>query len=123
LRTEARIGVTFRVGGGLENDFGPPRIRPALAGGGLTVEQPGARVYGFAGVYGRAVGRNLFLDGNTFEDGPSVERKPLVGEVQAGLVLQFRGLQFSYTFVRRTEEFQTQTEPQQFGAFAIAHRW
>ena len=123
LRTEARVGATFRVGGGLENDFGPPRIRPALAGGGLTVDQPGARVYAFAGVYGRAVGRNLFLDGNTFEDGPSVERKVLVGEVQAGLVLQLRGLQVSYTFVRRTEEFQTQTEPQQFGAFAIAHRW
>ncbi|MBU6405562.1 MAG: DUF2219 family protein [Alphaproteobacteria bacterium] len=123
LRAEARVGVTFRAGGGLENDFGPPRIRPALAGGGLTVEQPGARVYSFVGVYGRAVGRNLFLDGNSFEEGPRVERKPLVGELQAGLVLQFRGLQLSYTFVRRTEEFQTQTEPQQFGAFALAHRW
>lgn len=34
LRTEASLGAAVRLGGGLNNDFGPVRIRPSLAGGG-----------------------------------------------------------------------------------------
>ncbi|MFZ4120275.1 MAG: lipid A deacylase LpxR family protein [Caulobacterales bacterium] len=123
LRTEARVGVMARLGGGLRNDYGPPRIRPALAGGGMTDNPAGIRGYFFVGYYGRAVARNLFLDGNTYTESARVDRIPLVGEVQVGTVFQANGLQLSYTFVRRTEEFQTQTEPQQFAAFTIAHSW
>jgi hypothetical protein len=123
LRTEARLGAMARFGDGLDNDYGPPRIRPALAGAGLLNLEPGARMYFFVGAYGRAVAHNIFLDGNTYRDSASVDRRPFVGEIQAGAVLQFGGNQLSYTFVRRTEEFETQTEPQQFAAITLARRW
>ncbi len=123
LRTEARAGLTARFGRGLDNDFGPPRIRPALAGAGLVRAEPGLRAYGFVGVYGRAIARDLFLDGNTFQDSPSVEKEPFVGDAQAGFVLQMGQTSWAYTYVLRSREYESQDDAQSFGAFTIARRW
>jgi len=121
LRTEARAGLTARIGQRIDNDYGPPRVRPSLAG----VEH----FYGgplswsvFAGVQGRAVAHNLFLDGNTFEDSASVERTPYVGDFQAGFSISAGNVRFAYTYVWRTDEFETQNDTQDFGAIAISVR-
>lgn len=123
LRTEARVGVTARLGEGLENDFGPPRIRPALAGAGLVNAEPGLRGYGFIGVYGRAVARDLFLDGNTFQDSARVNKETFVGDLQAGFVFQAGSTSLAYTYVLRSPEYETQRNAQSFGAFTITRRW
>jgi len=47
--------------------------------------------YVFAGVEGRAVARDIFLDGNTFQKSPSVDKEPLVGELAVGAALLFPG--------------------------------
>jgi hypothetical protein len=121
LRTEARLGVAARIGWRLDNDYGPPRVRPSLAGiehfsGGALSWQI------FAGVQGRAVARNLFLDGNTFEDSASVERNPYVGDFQTGFAISAGDWRLAYTYVWRTEEFETQPTRQDFGALAISVR-
>ena len=122
LRTEARLGATARVGWRIDNDFGPPRIRPSLSGvehfsGGPLSWQL------FAGVQGRAVARNLFLDGNTFEDdGPSVDRNPYVADFQTGFTVSAGDWRLAYTYVWRTEEFETQPTRQDFGAIALSWR-
>ena len=43
--------------------------------------------YFYAGVEGRALATNIFLDGNTFTDSHSVDKKYFVGDVHAGFVL------------------------------------
>ncbi|ANP47076.1 lipid A deacylase LpxR family protein [Candidatus Viadribacter manganicus] len=121
LRTEARVGVAARVGWRLDNDYGPPRVRPSLAGvehfsGGPLSWQV------FAGVQGRAVAHNLFLDGNTFEDSASVDRTPLVADFQTGFSVSAGDWRIAYTYVWRTEEFETQPTRQDFGAIAISVR-
>jgi lipid A 3-O-deacylase len=121
LRTEARLGVAARIGWRLDNDYGPPRVRPSLAGiehfsGGALSWQI------FAGVQGRAVAHNLFLDGNTFEDSASVERNPYVGDFQTGFTISAGDWRLAYTYVWRTEEFETQPTRQDFGALAISVR-
>lgn len=121
LRTEARVGVAARVGWRLDNDYGPPRVRPSLAGiehfsGGPLSWQV------FAGVQGRAVAHNLFLDGNTFEDSASVDRTPLVADFQTGFAISAGDWRLAYTYVWRTEEFETQPTRQDFGALAISVR-
>ncbi|MGD9816261.1 MAG: lipid A deacylase LpxR family protein [Hyphomonadaceae bacterium] len=121
LRTEARVGLTARMGWRIDNDYGPPRVRPSLSG----VEHfEGGRLSWqiFAGVQGRAVARNLFLDGNTFEDSASVERNPYVADFQTGFSLSAGDWRIAYTYVWRTEEFETQTERQDFGALAVSVR-
>lgn len=121
LRTEARAGVAARIGWRLDNDYGPPRVRPSLSGvehfsGGPLSWQV------FAGVQGRAVAHNLFLDGNTFEDSASVDRNPYVADFQTGFSVSAGDWRLAYTYVWRTEEFETQGARQDFGALAISVR-
>lgn len=121
LRTEARVGVTARIGQRIDNDYGPPRVRPSLSG--LEHFRGGPLSWSiFAGVEGRAVAHNLFLDGNTFEDSASVDREPFVADFQTGFAVSWRDVRLAYTYVWRTEEFETQNARQDFGALALSFR-
>ena len=121
--TEASAGLTLRVGSNLGGDYGPPRIRPSLAGAGFFAPAGTFSAYLFAGVQGRAVARNIFLDGNSFEDSPSVDKKHFVADFQAGVVMQFNDIQLAYTFVTRTKEFETQDDRQTFGALSVSFKF
>ena len=124
VHTNARAGFTLRAGQDLQNDFGPPRVRPSLGGAGYFTPRDQFSWYAFAGVEGRAVAHNIFLDGSLFrEDDPSVERKTWVTDLQAGLVAQYHGTQVAFTFVERSEEFAQQNGSQQFGAFSISQKF
>ena len=70
----------------------------------------------------RTGARNIFLDGNTFRDSPSVARDMWVAEAQAGFVLKYDRCQLGFTAVYRTEEFETQLDPQRSGAVSLARR-
>ncbi len=120
--TEGKFGGMLRFGRNLSADAGPPRIRPALAGGGFFDNSAGNSWYVFVGAQARAVAWNIFLDGNTFEGDrePQVERIPVVGEMQVGAVARFGRTQLSYQIVARTEEFETQDDNQVFGALSVA---
>ncbi|MEO0785753.1 MAG: lipid A deacylase LpxR family protein [Pseudomonadota bacterium] len=121
VRTYLAAGGMARIGFDLDADFGPPRIRPALSGAGVF--RPGQPLggYVFVGINGRAVARDIFLDGNTFRDSPSVsDRRDIVGDMQAGLALHYRDFQVAFTYVHRTEQFVAQDGPQRFGAISIA---
>jgi lipid A 3-O-deacylase len=123
LRTEAKAGATFRLGENLASDYGAPRVRPGLGGVGYFKANADFSWYLFGGVDVRAVGRNLFLDGNTFQDSARVDRKPLVIDAQAGLAVQTGDWRLAYTYVTRTEEFEGQGEQQDFGALAVSWRF
>ena len=123
-QTRSRAGLTARIGWDLDSGFGPPRIRPALAGAGEFI--PGTDKapwggYAFIGVDGRAIARDMFLDGNLWRDSARVEdRRALSGDLQAGLVVHHRDVQVAFTWVTRTEQFAYQDGPQQFGAVSIS---
>ncbi len=121
--TYAATGVTFRFGQDLPNDYGPPRIRPALQGGGFFEPNDGFGWYIFAGFEGRAVARNIFLDGNTFRDSHSVDKRPVVGDLQVGLVLAWERVQLSFTNVFRTKEFNGQKKYDEFGSINLSFRF
>lgn len=122
ILTEAHAGVTFRLGQDLEeNDYGPPRVRPSLAGAGHFDAEDGYRWYLFLGAQARLVAHNMFLDGSLFrDDDPSVHKNNLVGDFQAGAVFQFGRYQLSYTHVLRTPEFEEQNSFHQIGAVNLA---
>lgn len=121
--TYANAGVTFRIGQSLPLDYGPPRIQPSLPGSGFFVPQNDFGWYLFAGVEGRAVARNIFLDGNTFRDSRSVDKEPLVGDLQFGIAMTWKTVRLSYTHVLRTREFETQAEGDDFGVLSVSMRF
>jgi hypothetical protein len=121
LRTEARAGVAVRIGQRIDSDYGPPRVRPSFAGAEYFAG--GAFSWNiFAGVQGRAVAHNVFLDGNTYEDSPSVDRNPYVADFQTGFSISAGDWRLAYTYVWRTEEFEPQPTRQDFGAIALSWR-
>ncbi len=115
--TSGALGLTMRIGDRLEDNYGPPRIRPAVSGPGFFQPVNGFGWYFFASAEARAVGRNIFLQGNTFRDGvDGVDPRRLVGDFQAGIALQFEGVEVTYTQVFRTEEFKGQDGLAKFGS-------
>ena len=121
LRTEAHVGLAARIGQRIDSDYGPPRVRPSLAGAEHFRGGPFSWSI-FAGVQGRAVAHNLFLDGNTFEDSASVDRNPYVADFQTGFSISGGAVRLAYTYVWRTEEFETQPTRQDFGALSLSVR-
>lgn len=123
LATYLNFGATLRVGQGLARDYGPPRIRPSLPGSGFFLPHEGLGWYVYAGLDGRVVAHNIFLDGNTFRDSHSVDSKTWVGDLQAGLVLTLQRVRIAYTHIYRTKEFAGQNAGDHFGAVSISARF
>jgi hypothetical protein len=123
--TYGSAGVTLRFGGNIPFDYGPPRIRPGLHGSSFTPagSEGGFGWYLFAGIEGRAVARNIFLDGNTFRNSHSVEKHPFVGDLQVGLVLRFDWGNLAFTNIFRTREFDGQRENDEFGSINLSVRF
>lgn len=117
--TYAGGGITFRLGDALDADWGPSRLRPSLGDSAPGKLSRDFGWYVFGGIGGRGVARNLFLDGSTWRDSASVDRRPLVGEIEAGLAIFWRGMRLAYTQVWQSKEFSEQKGGQSFGAISL----
>lgn len=121
--TYGNVGVTVRFGEDLQDDYGPPRVSPSIPGSSFYTPRDRFGWYVFASTEGRVVARNLFLEGNTFQDSRGVTAVPLVADLQVGAALIWSHARLSYTHVWRTKEFQTQVAGDQFGAISLSVRW
>lgn len=121
--TYAETGLTLRFGERLPDDFGPPRIQPGPPGGVDFSPVSDFRWYLFAGIEGRLVARNIFLDGNTFRDSRSVDKIPLVGDLQYGIVLNWPSIRLSYTHVLRSREYRTQAHRDEYGTVSVSMKF
>lgn len=122
--TFAAASLTLRLGDDLSNDFGPPRIRPSLPGSEYYAPNDKFGWYIFVGAGGRAVARNIFLDGNTYADSHRVDKRVFVFDLQVGLVLSLWGrARLSFTNIFRTREFHGQNRGDEFGAISLSFRF
>jgi lipid A 3-O-deacylase len=117
------LGGMARLGFNLPKDYGPQRIAPSLPGSNFFEPNGALSAYVFAGVDGRAIARNLFLDGNTFESSRSVDKLSLVGDFEFGAAITFDRLRIAFTHVTRSREYKTQTKADQFGAVDVSFRF
>jgi hypothetical protein len=114
-------GASVRLGFNMPDEFIPSHIEPAIPGTNEFAHSFGA--YLFAGIDGRAVARNLFLDGNTFVASAHVSKKPLVGVFQVGGVIVLGNMRVSFTHVYNTKEFRDQAQTDQFSSINLSMRW
>ncbi|MFK8068417.1 MAG: lipid A deacylase LpxR family protein [Gammaproteobacteria bacterium] len=125
--TYANAGAELRIGWNIPADFGTSLIRP----GGDTnapIDNSDPRlsnkqdfsVHAFAAVTGRAVLRDIFLDGNTFSNSHDVDKRYWVGDFVIGASAIYEGIKFSYAQVFRTREFANQSDSHNFGSISIS---
>ena len=99
------IGSTVRFGYIVPNEFAVSlQNRPSRFG-----------AYLFGTVQGRHVLRNIFLDGSTFRNSPSVEKRALVGEGRAGFTLVIKQVELTAAFTLLTQEFKGQAGTDGYG--------
>ncbi len=120
LGTHIGGGGMVRIGHGLENDYGPPRVRPSLPVSQYYERDATSSWYFYLGVDARWIAHNIFLDGNNFRDSHAVDREDFVGDVQAGFVWNNKRFRVAYTYVIRSREFVQQAERDAFGALSIS---
>lgn len=102
----------------------PPRVRPAMPGTGFFDTNDNKFNWQiFAGINGRAMARNIFLDGNSFRDNHSVDKKTFVSDANAGITFGYDDYRISYTLNYRTREFDKQKNPSIFGAINLTTRF
>lgn len=102
----------------------PPRVRPAIPGSGYFASGDDDFSWSiFAGLEARAVGRNIFLDGNTFRDSPSVDKNYFVGDANIGVATNYGRTRVTYTLNWRSEEFKGQDDPDVFGVISVGYRF
>jgi hypothetical protein len=120
VMTYGQASVLARFGQNLETDYGPNRVRPAVSGNGWFNGERLKSPFGwyvFAGVQGRAVGHNIFLDGNTYADSPSINKNNFVADFTGGVALFWKDdVRMDFSFTQRTKEFETQEKDDSFGA-------
>jgi len=79
--------------------------------------------FGLFGITGRLTLRNIFLDGNTFRDSPSVEKELLSAGVFYGIGYTTRKWEVSVSWVREGKRFETQDEGLNFGSVTVTYRY
>lgn len=119
LYTYAGVGYGMRLGKELERTFGTPAVSPSPGGRKYFTPSEAFGWYLFASLEGRYMARNLLLDGNTFEDSHSVDRREWVGDVLLGAALTWERWQLTYTNVWRSDEFSGQDGHDKFGSLTL----
>jgi lipid A 3-O-deacylase len=124
--TYGEAGAMLRFGRNLNADYGPARMRPSLSG--TTWFDPSQLEgplgwYVFVGAQGRAVARDIFLDGNTFVNSARVNKETLVGDLSGGLSFFWSDLtKVDFVLTWRSKEFTTQAEPDRYGGINISFK-
>lgn len=121
----AHVGIMVRGGINLLDDFGPSR--PSATDGDSFVSpiiNPKSNkksYYGFAGIRGNALARNIFLDGNTFRDSHHVTKYPFTFETEFGAGLQILPLGVVWRFVTRSPEFKERSDFNSFASINVIY--
>ncbi len=115
--TYANAGASLRWGYRLPADFGTNLIRPS--GDSNAGRRAPFGIWLFGQVDGRAVARDLTLDGNTWKNSPSIDKKTFVADLVGGVAVGTTRWQFTYAQALRTKEFDGQSDNQVFGSLSV----
>ncbi len=114
MTTYASTGTTLRIGRMLKEDSGPPRMRHLMVGENFPKHGDYWTWSLFAGAEYRAIGFNIFTDGNTYSDTSDVTTKPFVYEFQMGAEVGYGAYRMTLMQVYRSEEFEEQDGQDRF---------
>jgi hypothetical protein len=107
LRTAAGAGGRLRVGFDLDHPWLVDATTHAFS------------AFAFVGASGEAVGRDLFLDGDTFRPSLHRDHKPLVGNWERGIGIRAARVALEYRAVTQSREYQAGPATHTFGGITL----
>ncbi|MBC2595694.1 lipid A deacylase LpxR family protein [Ruficoccus amylovorans] len=120
-------GFMFRAGYNIPHDYGTSLIRPAgTYGNPVNNSDPRLAdsldfsIYGFAGTQQYIMGRNIFLQGNTFANSASIGMKNWVGDFSMGIGATTGPFMCNFTMNWRSNEFDGESGGQWFGSLNMS---
>ena len=121
------LGGTARYGYNVPGDFGSSPIRP---GGDNSAPGASARRYIanedywgahlFASADGRMVGRDIFLDGNTFSDSHHVHKERFTGDLAVGAVFHYQRYKVAFSRIFTAQQFEEQKSNHSYGSITLS---
>ncbi len=122
-----QLGGRLRLGRALAMDYGPGRIRPG-AGDSTPIFGDGRLGwYVFGGLAGRAVGRDISIEGNSFKPSRGLDVQRGVADFDLGAALLIplgeRYMRLAYTQDWRTQEFVGQKRYFLYGSLNLSYAW
>ena len=113
VKTAATTGFLTRFGWRLPEDFGNGRFSP------VDATADGFRLFFFVGADISVIGRNIFLDGNTFRDSHDVDKKSFVVHVPFGVGYQYGRFKTKLSMIWNSKEFKGQDGADLYGRWSI----
>jgi hypothetical protein len=129
IRVCASTGLLARWGWNIPNDFGNFPIQSATCFNAEVEESycgKQVRKFGlhlFISANAKAVAHDIFLDGNTWRDSHSVDKKPFVGTFMGGIGLNSKRFKAVLSYVYQTKAFDEQDDPQVYGSLNLSFRF
>jgi len=123
LTTYANTGGELRFGRHLPDDFGSTPLRPAGENTAPIRQSQNHYTQGahvFLHFDARWVFHDISLDGNTFRDSHSVDKREAVANVGYGVAWMLHSWKFALARYHSTREFEGQQESPVFGSFTIS---
>jgi lipid A 3-O-deacylase len=121
IETYLNTGLQWKFGSRLSDSQPiPSSLRPASPVRANALTQSARSLQWFVGIDARAVGHNIFLDGNTRSASHSVTRKPIVADLSAGVAWSWGWADLAYTYSLRTREYEGQSYNHVFGGVSIS---
>jgi lipid A 3-O-deacylase len=118
-----QAGAIFRIGQGLDSDFGPSLIQPGISGSDAYTPTRRLAWYVFGGAVGRLVANDIFIQGNDFQSSRGVALTPMQADFEIGGAIILYGMRVTATEVLETPEFHNSAPAFQYGSVAISGRF
>lgn len=122
LTTFVNAGAEVRIGGWIPDNFGSAPALPVAENTAPTIGpifSETVRVHAFAALDVRYVMHDITLDGNTFKDSASVDRRDLVADLGIGVAAHVGGWKIAFARYFRTSEFRGQDSEAELGSLTI----
>jgi len=127
VATYLNAGFEYRLGRVLPDDFGTASVRPGGDSASPGRNDPRLRRNFLSGVHifvasdARWVARDIFLDGNSFENSHSIDKRRAVADISLGVNFISGRWKFSYAQVWRSKEFKRQSHSHEYGSMTVSY--
>lgn len=111
------VNTRLQIGYNLDTSFGVHKITYGMDSIGVTSDD--FMIYLYGGVGSRLMARNIFVQGNTFQEPYRHKIYPFVLYLEAGFSIGYNGVELSYGITHKTREYKFQPKEHTYATIYI----